>query len=69
MEKECEFQFLDLGSTLGPKLTLKPKIDFPEFILVLEPFILEPKSAIPPSHILLLNIGINHDDSVIIFQD
>ena len=60
MEKECEFQFYDLDSTLEPKLTLEPKVDFPELLLVPEPIILEPKSTIPPSHILLLDIGIDH---------
>ena len=29
MGKECEFQFLDLDSTLEPKLTLDLKVDFP----------------------------------------
>jgi len=58
--KECEFQFLDLDSTLEPKLTL---------VFVPEPIILEFKSIIPPSHILLLDIGIDHDDSMMIFQD
>ena len=69
MGKEYEYQFLDLDSTPEPKLTLEPQVNFPEFVLVLEPIILEPKSAIPPNHILLLDIGIDHDDSVMIFQD
>jgi len=69
MGKECEFQFLDLDSTLEPKLTLEPKVNFTELVLVPEPIILESKSTILPSHILLLDIGINHDDSVMIFQD
>jgi len=69
MGKECEFQFLDLDLTLKPKLTLKLKVDFLKLVLVPEPIILEPKSTIPPSHILLLDIGIDHDDSVMIFQD
>ena len=68
MGKECEFQFLNLDSTLEPKLTLEPKVDFFELVLVPEPIILESKST-PPSHILLLDIGIDHDDSVLIFQD
>ena len=29
MGKECEFQFLNLDSTIEPKLTLKPKVHFP----------------------------------------
>ena len=37
--------------------------------MVPEPIILEPKSTIPPSHILLLEIGIDHDDFVMTFQD
>ena len=69
MGKECEYQFLDLVSTLEPKLTLEPKVDFFELVLVLEPIILESKSTIPSSHILLLDIDIDHDDSVMIFQD
>ena len=69
MGKECEYQFLDLDSTLEPKLTLEPKVDFHELVLVPEPIILESKSTIPPSHILLLDIGIDHNDSVMIFQD
>ena len=69
MRKECEFQFLDLDSTLEPKLILELKVEFFELVLVPEPIILEPKLTIPPSHILLLDIGIDHDDSVMIFQD
>ena len=69
MGKECEYKFLDLDSTLKPKLTLEHKVDFSELVLVFEPIILEPKSTIPSSHILLLDIGIDHDDSVMIFQD
>ena len=49
MEKEREFQFLDLDSTLEQKLTLEPKVDFLELVLVPKPIILEPKSTIPPS--------------------
>ena len=67
MGKECEYQFLDLVSTLEPKLTLEPKVNFFELVLVPEPIILESKSTILPSHILLLDIGIGHDDSVMIF--
>jgi len=33
MGEECEFQFFDLDSTLEPKLTLKPKVDFPELAM------------------------------------
>ena len=59
---------MDLDSTLEPKLTLEPKVDFSELVLVPKPIILEPKSTILPTNILLLDIGIDHDDSVIIFQ-
>ena len=69
IRKDCEFQFLDLDSTLEPKLTLEPKVDFFELVLIPEPIILEPKSTILSSHILLLDIGIDHDDSMMIFQD
>ena len=37
--------------------------------MVPEPITLESKSTIPPSYILLLDIGIDRNDSVIIFQD
>ena len=29
METECEINFFDLDSTLEPKPTLEPKVDFP----------------------------------------
>ena len=60
---------MDLDSTLEPKLTLEPHVNFPKFVLDPEPIILKSKSIILPSHILLLDIGIDHDDSVMIFQD
>ena len=60
MGKEYEFQFLNLDSTLEPKLTLEPKVNFFELVLVPKPIILDPKSTIPPSHILLLDIDIDH---------
>jgi len=69
MEKECEIKFFDLDSFLEPKPILEPKVDFFELVMVLEPITFESKSTIPPSHILLLDIGIDHDDSVMIFQD
>ena len=56
-------------STIEPELTLESKVDFSELVLVPEPIILESKSTIPPSHILLLDIDIDHDDSMMIFQD
>ena len=69
MGTECEIKFFDLDSTLEPKPTLEPKVDFSELVLVPEPIILEPKSTIPLSHILSLDIGNDHNDSVMIFQD
>ena len=69
MGKKCEFQFLDLDSILEPKLTLEPKVDFPESVMVPEPITLEFKSVIPPRHIFLLDIGIDNSDSMMIFQD
>ena len=34
MGTECEIKFYDLDSTLEPKPTLEPKVDFPELVLV-----------------------------------
>jgi len=67
--KECEFYFFDLDSTIEQLPTLELTLNFLELVMVLEPITLKLKSAIPPSHILLLDIGIDHDDSVTIFQD
>ena len=69
MEKECEFYFFDLDSTIEPIPTLELTVNFFELVMVPEPITLELKSAIPPSHILLLDISIDHDDFVMIFQD
>ena len=72
MGKECEFQFFDLESTLELKSTFEPKLDLShilKLVLVFEHLILEPKSTIPPSHILLLDLGIEQNDSEMIFQD
>ena len=69
MGKECEIKFCDLDSTLEPEPTLEPKVDFPELVLIPELFISKPKSSIPQNHILLLDQGIDHNDSVMIFQD
>ena len=63
MGKECEFQFLDLDSTLEHKLTLEPKVDFPELVLVPKPIILEPKSITSSNHILFLDKGVDNYDS------
>jgi len=62
MGEECEIKFFNLESTLESKSTLEPKIDFPELLMVPEPITLEPKSTIPPRHILLLDIDIDHND-------
>jgi len=62
MENKCEFQYFDLEPTLESKSTLEPKLDLNyilESILIPEPFNLEPKPIIPPSHILLLELGID----------
>ena len=67
--KECEFQFLDLDATIESKLTLESKHDFSELVLIPEHFILEPKPIISTNHILLLDIGIDYNISVMIFQD
>ena len=69
MGNECEFKFFDLEQTIEPKPTLEPKLVFSELVLVPKPFILEPKSTIPLSHILLLDQGIDHNISKMIFQD
>jgi len=66
---ECEVKFFDLDSTLEPKPTLEPNVDFPEFVLVQGLFISKPKSSILQNHILLLDQGIDQNDSVMIFQD
>ena len=68
MGKEWEIKFFNLNSTLEPKLTLKPKVNFFE-LLVLEFFISEPKSSILQNHILLFDQGIDHNNPVMIFQD
>jgi len=72
MVKECEFQFFNLDLTFEPNLTHKSKLDLSHIfksVLVLEPFILEPKSTISSNHILLLDQGIDHNNSEMIFQD
>ena len=62
MGEECEFQFFDLNSTLEPKQTLEPKVNFSELVMVPDPITPEFMSIIPPSHILLLDIGIDYND-------
>ena len=46
MGTECEIKFFDLDSTLEPKPTLEPKVDFSELVLVPKLFISKPKSSI-----------------------
>jgi len=69
MGEECEFQFFDLDSTLEPKQTLELEVDFLELLIVPEPITFESKLIIPPCHVLLLDISIDHNNSVMIFQD
>ena len=72
MDHECELKFFDLEPTIEPKLTLEPKFDLshiPDSVLVLVPFILEPKSTISPTHIPLFDQGVDYYDSEMIFQD
>ena len=45
IRKECEIKFFDLESTLEPKPTLEPKVNFLELLNVPEPITLEPKST------------------------
>ena len=66
---ECEAKFFDLDPTLERKPTLKPKVNFLELVLIPELFISKPKSSIPQNHILLLEQGVDQNDSVMIFQD
>ena len=70
MGKECEFQFFDLNPTFEPNPTLESKLDLsPESVLVPIPLIPELKSSISSNHIPLLDQGIDHNDSEMIFQD
>ena len=72
MDHECELKFFDLEPTIESKLTLEPKFDLshiPESVLVPVLFILEYKSIILPTHIPLLDQGVDHYDSEMIFQD
>ena len=72
MGKEYEFQFFDLKPFLEPKLTLEPKLNLShifESVLILKSFIFETKSTISSNHILLLDYGIDQNDSEMIFKD
>jgi len=67
---ECEFQLFDLNSTLELKLTVEPKLDLShivESVSVPKPITLDSKSTTPPNHIPLLDLGIHHYDSEMIF--
>jgi len=67
--RECESQFFDLDLIIEQILTLEPKVNFFELVLVHELFISEAKSSITQNRILLLDQNIDHNDSVMIFQD
>jgi len=70
LRDECEFQFFDWDHE--PNLTLESKLNLSQFYkstLVPKPITLEPKSTIPSSHIILWTYGVDHNDSVMIFQD
>ena len=69
MGTECEIKFFNLDSTLEPKPTLEPNVDFPKLILVPKLFISKPKSSFHKTSILLLDQGIDQNDLVMIFQD
>ena len=70
MEKECEnINYLIWKQLLNQNWLSNPKIIFFELVMVPEPITLEPKSTIPPSHILLLDIGIDHNNSEMILED
>ena len=66
MKKECEFHFSDLDPTIEQIPTPEPTLDF-ELVMVPEQITLESKSSISQNHILLLDISIDHNDSVMIF--
>ena len=61
-----------MDSILEPKQTLELKLDLsliPGSVLGPVPLISDLKSSNSSNHIPLLDIGIDHNDSVIIFQD
>ena len=61
-----------MDPTFEPNLTLESKLDLshiPESVLVPESFTLEPNSTFLSCHILLLDQGIDHNNSEMIFQD
>ena len=72
MEKECKFQLFDLDLIFKSYPTLEPKLDLsdiPESVLVPVAFIPEPKSSISLNHFPLLDQGVNHYVSEMIFKD
>ena len=72
LENEYELLLFDLDPTFEPYLILGPKLDLDQFhesILVPKPFTLESKSTISTFHISLLDQGVEHYDSKMIFQD
>ena len=58
-----------MDQTIKPIPTLEPSLDFLGLVMVLERIILKPKSSNSSYHIPLLDISIDHNDSVMIFQD
>ena len=69
MDHEYELKFFDLEPTFEPNLTLEPKFNFFELVLVPNPIILEPKSITSSNQILLLDQGVDNDDPEMVFQD
>ena len=67
-EKNVKLDFL-IWTQLLIKTDSRTQSWFFELVLFPEPITLKPKSTIPPSHILLLDIGIDQNDSAMIFQD
>ena len=64
-----ELEFYDLDQTHELTLTLEPKLTLsfiPESVSVPMPFIVEPKSFIPKSHIPLLDQGLDQYDPSLI---
>ena len=72
MGNECEFQLFYLDPTFESNPTLEPELDLCHIlnlVLILVSFTFEPKLIISSKHILLLDQGVNHYDSEMIFQD
>ena len=58
-----------MDPTIEPIPTLKPTLDFSELVMVPKPITLEPKSSNSLYHVPLLDIGIDHNNSMMNFQD